>query len=182
MDNFSAILSGESQAETQELINRANEIINNQNAVNRQNLTTNTTDLFNGISQQESAALNQSNLNSQENVANIPNNGYNNNRGNEYGRTDEFRRIQAESRRKSFESVQKQDTYTKSNEGLRQRLSRVFTEEVERSRSNTGNTQLLHLETDKGTSFDIIENIDAQTFHDIFEVVRKYTKQRTVNW
>lgn len=97
-----------------------------------------------------------------------------NNNNNLYERTDEFRRLQEESRSKSFESIRQQGTYATSDEGLRQRLSRVLREELERGGINSSNFELLHLTSNKNTKFNIYKNVNPNIFHDVFELVRKY--------
>lgn len=87
---------------------------------------------------------------------------------------NEFRRIQEESRRKSFESVRKQDTHIASNERLRERFSKIIKGWLDNRRVNSSNFELLNLSSNKGTKFNLYKNIDGQTFHDVFEIASKY--------
>lgn len=172
------VLSGESQAETQSLIERANDIVNNLNMLNSQDATANTANLFEGLSEQESAALNQSNLNSQENVANIPNNEYNNDRGNEYGRTDEFRRLQEDSQRMSDDDIQLFHSGSKQiDDGLRGRFSRsvksIFLEAENNGVSYDNGILSLNA---KNNDFTMHEGVNGALFHDVFEMAKNYLK------
>ena len=101
-------------------------------------------------------------------------NGYNNLSDEEI--ENEFRRIQEESRGKSYDSIKQQGESTINNEGLRERLSGVFERELERRGYNASSNKSLSLKSDKGTTFDMYEDVDAETFHDIFEVAKKYTE------
>lgn len=100
---------------------------------------------------------------------------YTDNEGGHYERTDEFRRIQAESQRMSDEDAQSFHSGSKQlDNALRRRLSRAFRVELyaERSRLNLGVRTLLNPKT--GKSVSIVNNVSGGVFHDIFNVARNY--------
>ena len=87
----------------------------------------------------------------------------------EYG--DDFRRIQETVRRDSQRaSVVRRDI----GEDARQRLARITKLELNSNTSPQRNSQWTGI-SNKGTRYNIIGEIPAQLFHDIFEVVRYYT-------
>ena len=91
------------------------------------------------------------------------------------GTDNDFARIQEESRSASFDDIRQQGLYTEDNETIRTRLSEALGRELERRGVRHGNDDALHLTSGRGQTFDIVP-VDANTFHDIFEVARKYTK------
>lgn len=93
----------------------------------------------------------------------------------EYERTNEFRELQEESRKQSFESIREQNSYTTNNEGLRTRLSTILQRQLERAGINSSTFKLLNLNSKHNTTFNIYEKIEPSIFHDVFEIVRKYT-------
>ena len=88
---------------------------------------------------------------------------------------NDFAGIQAESRGASFEAVRQRGSYAERDEGLRTRLSGALGGELERRGYRNGNANGLHLNSGNGQAFEVLP-VDASTFHDIFEVARKYTK------
>lgn len=88
---------------------------------------------------------------------------------------NDFAGVQAESRGTSFEAVRQQGSYAESDEDLRTRLSGALGGELERRGYRNGNANGLHLNSGNGQAFEVLP-VDASTFHDIFEVARKYTK------
>lgn len=99
-----------------------------------------------------------------------------NNRGDGYVRTDEFRRIQEESRGMSEEDTQSYWNGSKEiDDGLRGRLSGSVKRILMDSRNNGGSNggRVLELNA-KGSQFNIHENVDGSLFHDVFEIARKH--------
>lgn len=88
-----------------------------------------------------------------------------------YG-TDDFRRVQEESRRVA-ENGRWYESYKKFDEKLRSRLSDVFRRELESRTNSNGNAYGL---LDDTGDFKVYSNVDAQTFRDMFEIARTYTK------
>ena len=92
-------------------------------------------------------------------------------------RTNEFRELQEASRRLSNKDVEAFHNGSKTvDDGIRRQLSMVFRREI----SNTngllwnGNTSVVNAKTNK--KFDIIKNVDAKLFYDIFEIVQKHLR------
>lgn len=110
------------------------------------------------------------------NIDSVAEKGYNSERGENYVRTDEFRRLQAESKGESLGDSGREN-YASNNEGLRGRLSSIFKGQLERCGINSGTNKLLRLTYDKyNTQFNIYEGVDGKLFHDVFEIARKYLK------
>ena len=91
------------------------------------------------------------------------------------GANNEFAGVQAESRGASFEDIRQRSLYTDENETVRTRLSAALAGELERRGYRHGNADGLHLTSGRGQTFEML-TVDASTFHDIFEVARKYTR------
>lgn len=91
------------------------------------------------------------------------------------GTNNAFAGVQAESRGASFENIRQQRLYTEDNEAVRTRLSQALGGELERRGYRHGNADALHLDSGRGQTFEVLP-VDANTFHDIFEVARKYTR------
>ena len=98
---------------------------------------------------------------------------YNNKRGEEYVRTDEFRSLQAESQRMSDEEW---NFYLRGgkNEDVRRRVSTVLQRQMDAWRSSGGTHNGRLRLSGKGNQFNMYEGVDPSLFHDIFEVSRKY--------
>ena len=96
------------------------------------------------------------------------------NNGQTYQPTDEFRRIQEESKRELDKPIRERAS-TVNNEELRKRLSTDLQRELERRGYHSGNSNELILTSDKGTSFNLYKDVDAKTFHDFFEISKTYT-------
>lgn len=88
---------------------------------------------------------------------------------------DGFREIQIASK-KDFDS-KSWDTRSKQlDEELRKRFSKAFKNELNsRGYSDSSNNGILNVEYD-GQKHKIYENVDGQTFHDLFEIARIYTE------
>lgn len=98
-----------------------------------------------------------------------------NNERQELEYSDEFRRLQEESARMSEQLVSEYHRRQRGNsEGIRRRLGEIFQRELESRAQRGANKWLSVVNESKGTSFDIIENIDGRMFHDIFAIVRNY--------
>lgn len=108
------------------------------------------------------------NLKEQQNTINQQNNSSNNKI--EYG--NDFRRIQEGVRKDSQgSSVAGRDI----GEDARRRLARITKLELDSNTSPQRNSQWVGV-SNKGVRYNIIGEIPAQLFHDIFEVVRYYTE------
>lgn len=94
---------------------------------------------------------------------------YNNNRGDTYARTDEFRRLQEESQRMSDEEVQEYHSGRELDPEVRGRLSRAFKLELRSggSKRNYSIRSLLNPKTNK--TVGLIENVDGSLFHDVLK-------------
>lgn len=98
-----------------------------------------------------------------------------NNERQELEYTDEFRRLQEESSRMSGQLVSEKDGVQQAAiRGLVGRIGGTLQRELDRATSGRGNKLRTVVNESKGTSFDIIENVDGRLFHDIFEIVRAY--------
>lgn len=121
-----------------------------------------TTGLMNEIN-----ATNKNVANSQEMVYNTPQKeeGY-----------DEFEQLQRESEELSDEEKQLYRSGSREiDDNLRRRLSTVFERRLESSRSSNSDEARVLTDPQSGNTFDVYENVDAQTFHDIFNIIQKYT-------
>lgn len=100
---------------------------------------------------------------------------YNENRGDSYARTDEFRKLQTESQRMSAEEW---NFYLRGgeNEIVRRRISAVLQRQMDAFRSSGGSYDGVLTLSGKGNQFNIYEGVDPSLFHDIFEVSRKYLR------
>lgn len=94
----------------------------------------------------------------------------------EGGADDDFRRIQEASRGMAAEELEAFHSGSKElDEGLRGRLSTVFRRRLGSAGSGNGNiTQLVNPKTNENVS--VVSDVDAETFHDIFEIAQKYLK------
>ena len=93
-----------------------------------------------------------------------------------YQPTNEFRRLQEESKRISNE-VSWRERSQLLNDELRQRIILSLSKELQ-SRSNfSGNNFRFDIKakTPFGTTFNLSNNIDGQTFRDMFEIARTFT-------
>lgn len=117
-----------------------------------------------------------------ENISNVANSQqtlYNNTESeggiNEGNVWEGFRRLQEEARsqlnRDSGERINAQN-----NEKLRRRLTNDLRGELEHRGYNASFDRRILLKSNKGIEFNMFDNIDANTFHDIFEVSKAYTK------
>lgn len=98
-----------------------------------------------------------------------------NNERQELEYSDEFRRLQEESSRMSGQLVSEKDGVQQAAiRGLVGRIGGTLQRELDRATSGRGNKLRTVVNESKGTSFDIIENVDGRLFHDIFEIVRAY--------
>ena len=112
------------------------------------------------------------------NIDKLQDTDYNIERGEQYARTDEFRKLQAESQRMSVEDTQLYWTGSKQlDDGLRERLSRsvkhIFLESFGNGRGN--DSRLLKLSA-KGKQYSLYENVNGSLFHDVFEIARKHLR------
>lgn len=122
---------------------------------------------------------NSGDVTGEENVVdNAADREYNNNRGEGYARTDEFRSLQAESQGMSDQDIQLYHSGDKTlDDGVRERFSRSVKEILVGTQNNgSGNANGLLKLTAKGSQFDLYENVDGELFHDVFEMARCYLK------
>lgn len=87
---------------------------------------------------------------------------------------NEFRSIQEESRAKLNDKSWGSSSKA-ADEKLRGRIRGALSEEIKRrGYSDSDNDGLLKLES-KGNVFNLHKNVDAETFHDVFEIARAHT-------
>ena len=92
-------------------------------------------------------------------------------------RNDDFRRIQEEARREFARGDTERRVYAKDNESLRRRLAGILSRRLVDSGYNSGYDLAIHLRSEKNnTNFDLYTDVDAKTFHDVFEVARAFTE------
>ena len=92
-------------------------------------------------------------------------------------RNDDFRRIQEEARREFARGDKERRVYAKDNESLRRRLAGILSRRLVDSGYNSGYDLAIHLRSEKNnTNFDLYTDVDAKTFHDVFEVARAFTE------
>lgn len=102
---------------------------------------------------------------------------YNDSRGERYVRTDEFRNLQAESQRMSYEDTQAYWSGSrKIDDEVRGRLSRTFGLELRPTNSKRGLSVRTLLNPKTNNTVNIVEGVDASLFHDVFEISRKYLR------
>ncbi len=103
--------------------------------------------------------------------------GYNENRGDISGRTTEFRELQAASKGLSEDVAQMFHSGDRViDEGIRQQLSGVLGGEIQRASGGVryAVTPLINQKT--GGTVNLVNGVDAETFHDVFEIVQKYLR------
>ena len=129
-----------------------------------------------GVSANQSTdSASESNVNST--VDSVAENGYNSERGENYVRTDEFRRLQAESQRMSDEEIQLYHSGEREvNEELRKNISGILRSQIDAARNGVRNDYgILNLSA-KGNQFNLYENVNGNLFHDCFDIARNYLK------
>ena len=89
-----------------------------------------------------------------------------------YERTNEFRRLQEESRKRTSQSSW-YESFKEFDERVRTRLSNVFREQIQSTINSDSDVNGLLENTN---NFKIYKNINGQLFHDIFEIVRPFAK------
>ena len=109
-----------------------------------------------------------SNIDHNREVVNKSQNDYNNS----YERTNEFRRLQEESRKRTSQSSW-YESFKEFDERVRTRLSNVFREQIQSTINSDSDVNGLLENTN---NFKIYKNINGQLFHDIFEIVRPFAK------
>ena len=130
-------------------------------------LSTNNLHQENGVSQDESVKQNL-----QNEVDNIKEREVNY----QYERTNDFRRLQEESRRllKEFESGT--TTYQQLDANIRERYIDSIQRALESGR-NSNSYDFRVLNSSKGSQFTITDNINSRLFHDAFETIKPYLRQ-----
>jgi hypothetical protein len=100
-----------------------------------------------------------------------------NNTNTKEGVNNEFRELQEASRNISNEEQQLYRRGSKEiDENLRGRLSRVLGQRVESGRSSNSNDARVLTDSKSGNKFEIYDNVDGNTFRDVFEIARTYTR------
>ena len=89
---------------------------------------------------------------------------------NSYERTNEFRRLQEESRKLSS-AVSQQERSSSFDESLRRRVEGVLQRQIENFYSRNSLTPRL---LDNTNNFEIYKNVNGNLFHDVFEVAKTY--------
>lgn len=96
---------------------------------------------------------------------------------NDTKRTDEFRAIQEASRGMSGEEVQSfRNGSEKLDSSKREGLRVAFEKELSASRSGKSAHQSSLVNPKTGKTIDILEGVDGNLFHDIFEIARNYLR------
>ena len=108
------------------------------------------------------------NIDHNREVVNKSQNDYNDS----YERTNEFRRLQEESRKRTSQSSW-YESFKEFDERVRTRLSNVFREQIQSTINSDSDVNGLLENTN---NFKIYKNINGQLFHDIFEIVRPFAK------
>ena len=98
-------------------------------------------------------------------------------RGESYVRTDEFRRLQAESKGMSDEDIQLYHSGKREvNDELRKNISGILRSQIDAARNGVRNDYgILNLSA-KGNQFNLYQNVDGELFHDVFEIARSYLR------
>lgn len=98
-------------------------------------------------------------------------------RGESYVRTDEFRRLQAESKGMSDEDIQLYHSGKREvDEELRKSISGILRSQIDAARNGVRNDYgILNLSA-KGNQFNLYQNVDGELFHDVFEIARSYLR------
>ena len=105
------------------------------------------------------------------------NNNQNNNNGTEYKATDEFRRVQETVRGSNKEKSSGRSVFTGYlTPDQRQRLANVLGRQLGSINSFIHGSSRTVVNQKHGTSFKVHSEVSPKLFHDIFEVVRYYTK------
>lgn len=100
------------------------------------------------------------------------------NKESRYERTDEFRKLQAESKRMSEKDIQLYHSGNRQiDERIRGRLSRSVQEIFLGTDDNgVSNAKGLLSLSAKNNTFEIYQDVNAELFHDVFEIARNYLK------
>lgn len=94
-----------------------------------------------------------------------------------YHATDEFRKLQEESRGMSTEEIQMYHSGDKEvDAGVRANIARILQSQIESHRNGLRNDYGLLSLTAKGSHFDIYEGVNPSLFHDCFEIAQKYLR------
>lgn len=97
--------------------------------------------------------------------------------GDRYVRTDEFKRLQEESRRMSDEDIQLYHAGNKQiDDRLRTNLAGVLRSQLIEHRNGLRNDYGVLELSNKGNNFNMYEAVDGSLFHDVFEIVQKHLR------
>ncbi len=146
---------------------------------NRSDITPETSPAYSGsfINRESDSVDNTINKFTDEKIDFVNNVKYNNKRGENYVRTDEFRSLQAESQRMSDEDSQLYHSGERRIDSeVRGRLSGAFRLELRPTNSKRIYSVRTLLNPKTNNNVNIIEGVDGSLFHDIFEISRKYLK------
>lgn len=98
-------------------------------------------------------------------------------RGESYVRTDEFRRLQAESKGMSDEDIQLYHSGKREvDEELRKNISGILRSQIDAARNGVRNDYGILDLSAKGNQFNLYQNVDGELFHDVFEIARSYLR------
>ena len=89
--------------------------------------------------------------------------------------TDDFRRVQARSKGLSKQDISERHRRQRAlNDAERRLLSRVLRRQLVSTSNRSGYNQRTLIDPKKNIPVQILEDVDGQLFHDIFEIVRNY--------
>lgn len=89
----------------------------------------------------------------------------------------DFRRVQEEARREFAKSDKEHKRNTRNDEKLQTLLRGIFSRELVNRGINASHANEFLAESKKnGTKFRLFGNVDGNTFHDVFEVARAFTR------
>ena len=92
-----------------------------------------------------------------------------------YERTNEFRRLQEESRNLSNKDIQSFHSGSQRiDDSFRRLLETTFKRQINTTRNSLWHGDRSLVNQKNNNSFTIVENVDGNLFHDIFEIVNKY--------
>ena len=98
-------------------------------------------------------------------------------RGDGYARTDEFRRLQAESQRMSDEDTKLYHSGSrKIDEGLRANFARVLRGQIHAYRNGLRNDDGILRLSNEGNEFNMCKSVNGSLFHDCFEISQKFLR------
>lgn len=176
------LMKNKSDSKVQQVINKIKELIDDlvirfkgtEQEKQLREVQKKFTELYNST---EADIVNETTEGTQYAIDNNQNLVYNDSRGERYVRTDEFRNLQAESQRMSYEDTQAYWSGSrKIDDEVRGRLSRAFGLELRPTNSKRVLSVRTLLNPKTNNTVNIVEGVDASLFHDVFEISRKYLR------